>query len=130
MILFKPEHVPMILDGRKTETRRLAQAGRRARWVVGGYHHCYTRPPFALGGSKPFALVRITKTPRVEPLGEITEAGAVAEGYASRAEYLKAFWRINPKGVQKMTREALDRGVILGDGWALPVWVVTFELAS
>ncbi len=90
-LLFKPEHVPLILSGRKTQTRRL---WKKRRVVPGSVHPCYTRPPFARGGAEPFAYVLVRRTWQ-EPLESISEADAIAEGYPNREEYLKAFHRIN-----------------------------------
>ena len=108
MILFKPEHVDMILSGQKYQTRR---QGRR-RWKVGGIHACYTRPPFAKGGAKPFCRVRILDV-HPQPLGSMALWEAKAEGYPTRDLFVDAWTRINGP-----------------NSWAprLPVWVVTFEV--
>jgi hypothetical protein len=93
VILFKPEHVPMILAGTKTQTRRL----HRRPLNVGTVHKCYTKPPFARGGAEPFASVRVIRR-RVEnhdDLWEISDADVRAEGYETRHDYLAAFMRIN-----------------------------------
>ncbi len=105
MILFKPEHVPLILNRTKTQTRRLG----KCRWKVGSVHKCYTRPPFARGGSEPFAAVRILAV-RQEPLKSICTADALAEGYGDVGEFIRVFYRINrTAGLNPL------------------VWVVTFE---
>lgn len=85
MLLFKPEHVPMILAGTKTQTRR---TWRRWRVKVGSVHEART----SLFG-KPFALLRIVSR-REERLGNISEADTRAEGYASVADYREVFERI------------------------------------
>lgn len=92
MILFKPEHVPMILAGRKTQTRRL---GKR-RWRVGAIHACYTRPPFAKGGAEPFCRVRILSVRR-ERLHDIEKchADVLAEGYVFVSDFFEVFERVN-----------------------------------
>ncbi|MEW6016517.1 MAG: ASCH domain-containing protein [Pseudomonadota bacterium] len=100
MILFKPEHVQPILEGRKTQTRR---TGKR-RWNVGAVHQART----AIFG-EPFARLRI-KDVHQESLGEIDEADARAEGYPSVAAYREAFTRIYGKWDDLMK-----------------VWVVDFE---
>ena len=104
MILFKPEHVPMILDGTKTQTRRLG----KKRWNVGAVHQARTK----LFG-EPFAGLRITGVRR-QVLCEITYPEALAEGYQSINEYLDAFCRINgtPRSFDVVNQE---------------VWVVDFE---
>lgn len=86
MILFKPEHAPMINNGTKTQTRR---KGKR-RWRVGSVHQCKLN---FNKGSKPFAYVKITGV-REEPLGAITPEDARKEGYMSIQEYKEVFVRI------------------------------------
>lgn len=104
MILFKPEHVCMILDGTKTQTRRL---GKR-RWNVGANHQCRTQ----LFG-EPFAQVHILNV-RQERLGDMHPFDIEAEGYAGE-DYKAAWNRINPK-------TPWDEDLV--------VWVVTFELTE
>lgn len=93
MLLFKPEHVQPILDGRKTQTRRI---WKRCRVLVGSIHQCYTRPAWAKPPGKPLFSVLITGH-RVERLGDISDADALAEGYAGVEDYHAAFARINRK---------------------------------
>lgn len=90
MILFKPEHVELILSGMKTQTRRKSK---RRRWIEGAKHKCYTKPPWSEGGADEFATVRITAV-RQEQLGQISASDARAEGYAGIADYLDAYRRI------------------------------------
>ncbi|MFA4834944.1 MAG: ASCH domain-containing protein [Dehalococcoidia bacterium] len=85
MILFKPEHVPMILDDTKTQTRR---KGKR-RWKVGSVHQAKTN----FKKDSTFASVRILAV-REELLGCITTEDAKAEGYNSIAEYKEVFIKI------------------------------------
>ncbi len=108
MILFIPEHAGPILAGVKTQTRRLG----KKRWREGAIHGCYTRPPFARGGAKPFCWVRIVRVRR-QRLEEINEASARAEGYESVEKYREAWCRIY--------------GAWYGGEY---VWVVDFELVS
>jgi hypothetical protein len=105
MISFKPEHVEPILEGRKTQTRRLG----KKRWNVGAIHHCRTR----LFDGEPFACVRITAVRR-ERLGDISDGDIAREGYATRADY-RAAWE-----------------AIYGSSWNddMEVWVVDFKLAA
>ena len=106
LILFKPEHVQPILEGRKTQTRRLGQK----RWNIGSIHQCKTR----LFGVDPFARVEILEVRR-EKLGDISEEDIRAEGYGLESgDYKRAWKRIN------------------GGKWEddLEVWVVTFALAK
>ncbi|MTI82320.1 MAG: ASCH domain-containing protein [Firmicutes bacterium] len=86
MILFKPEHIPMVKNGIKTQTRRKG----KPRWKIGSIHQA--KENFKKG-SKPFAHIEILAVRR-EPLGSITEADAKAEGYSSVEEYKKVFQRI------------------------------------
>ena len=91
MILFKPEHVEPIIDGTKTETRRI---WKRCRVRVGSEHLACTRPMWCKPPGKPFARLLILAH-REELLGAIDEAGAIAEAYPDVATYLSAFLRIN-----------------------------------
>lgn len=50
MILFREEHVAPILNGEKTQARRLWA---KPRVRVGSVHKAYTRPPFARNGAAP-----------------------------------------------------------------------------
>lgn len=94
MLLFRPEHVNLILHGTKTQTRRI---WKRRRVREGSAHLCYTRPPFARPAGKPFARVYIEHV-RTEPLLDISEHDARAEGYENVGAYLEAFARINRIG--------------------------------
>lgn len=91
MLLFKPEHKPMILSGQKTVTRRF---WKRRRAVPGAVHQAC----LALSGPgrKPFALLRILEVYQ-EHIGDITTADVRAEGYASRKEYFSVLHKINSK---------------------------------
>lgn len=103
MILFKPEHVAPIIQGRKTQTRRI---GKR-RWRIGSIHQAKLN--FSKG-SRPFAKLRILAV-RQERLGDISEEDAKAEGYSSIEAYKEVFGRIY--------------------GWWDPdvlVWVIDFEV--
>jgi len=86
LILFKPYHVPLILEGKKTETRRL---WKYPRIRVGRTYQAKT----TLYG-QPFALIEITALWR-EKLGDITPESVRAEGYDSFEEFMKAWIDIN-----------------------------------
>jgi len=113
-MLFKPEHVAPILEGRKTQTRRVWS---RCRVKVGAVHKCYTRPAWVSPPGESFASVKVLEV-RQEALGSISEADAHAEGYENVAAYLAAFARINN---DKLKHSGFDA--------ELPVYVVTFEVA-
>ena len=115
MILFKPEHKPMILTGQKTQTRRLGNK----RWNVGAIHKSYTRPAFARPPGKPFASVRILRVWE-EQLKSISDEDAAAEGYPDRFQYLYAFYRIHGLDDVDERRAALE----------VLVWCVEFELLN
>lgn len=85
MILFKHEHVQPILDDRKTQTRRTG----KMRWKVGSIRQAKT----GFRKDDEFAKLRILAI-RQEPLGLISEADAIAEGYDSVEDYKDAFRRI------------------------------------
>ena len=103
MILFKLHHVEPILDGTKTQTRRI---GKR-RWRQDAEHQCRT----TLFG-KPFAIVRIEDV-RSQRLGDMTPREARAEGGYD----LHAF--------REVWKEMYD----LWDP-ELVVWVVEFSLVA
>ena len=81
MILFKPYHVPLILAGTKTQTRRKG----KKRWIIGHVHEAKTSYM-----AKPFARLKGTAI-RQERLGAMTEGDAVAEGYTNRAHFFNVF---------------------------------------
>lgn len=106
MLLFKPPHATLTCRGLKTATRR---KGAR-RWRVGAVHKCYTRVPFARGGSKPFAAIRILSVER-QTLGDMTEDDARKEGGYTLAEFRQLWCEMH-------------------GGWnpCEEVWVVEFRL--
>lgn len=99
-MIFKTEHVPLILAGRKTQTRRLG----KCRWTVGHVH-----PIKCSFYEKPKGWVRILDRYQ-DKLGATTEADAYAEGYSSVENY-KAAW-------ERIYRTQWDDDLL--------VWVVTF----
>jgi hypothetical protein len=107
-MLFKIEHIAPILDGTKTQTRRL---WKRPMVKVGGLYWAQT----ALYKSESrFARLKVLRLWQ-ERLGDITEADARAEGYPSRADYFLAFRRINR---------------LSGDVFDLHVYCVEFEVVE
>jgi hypothetical protein len=125
-MLFKPELLAKVLSGEKTVTRRIKKPGEtavarrprrfdtcvidahgRLKWREGNvYAACPGRGKVQQG------RIRI-KQIREECVSSINEADAVAEGFASRDEFLQAWDKINGKG---------KRDVF--------VWVLMFELVK
>ena len=111
MILFKEQHVPLILSGRKTQTRRLWKHGSRVK--VGNVYQARTR---MLDKSSTFALLRVKQVRTMWKLDDITPEDAWAEGYDSVGEFLAAFRAINRWSWNQLS---------LGDK---PITVVEFEV--
>lgn len=112
-ILFAAEHEQAVLEGTKTQTRRVWAKGCRV--TVGNAYWAHV-------GSwiiDPFARLRVTALRR-ERLGAITQADAQAEGYSTPESFLGAFYRINRLRTPRAQTRALSA----------QVWVVTFELAQ
>lgn len=86
MLLFKPYHIPMILEETKTETRRQWKS---ARVKVGNLYQCKT----TLFG-KPFAIVRITGVWK-EKLSDISNKSIKAEGYKTLRDFMDVWMKIN-----------------------------------
>ena len=114
MILFKPEHVPMILSGRKTETRRRG----RKRWSVGSVHQCQTK---MLRNDSVFAHVRVLDV-REAWLFLTTPEDAFREGYGSVDEFVTVYLAINH--VDGQDDAAVDKA------FSEPIWALRFELVS
>jgi len=84
MILFRPENVPLVLSGRKTQTRR---RWKRPRVKVGSVHQAKT----GFKKDEVFARIRITGL-RQERLGDISPEDVYREGYDTWDEFA-AVWR-------------------------------------
>jgi len=108
MILFQEEHVEPILNGTKTQTRRIWA---RQRAKVGATHLAKTK----MLSKDFFAKVEIVRVFQ-ETLGDISESDAKAEGYSSVEGYLRAFKKIN-----KLT------DVELQEALKSKIWVVEFK---
>lgn len=102
MLLFKPEHVSMILNKSKTETRR---TWKTARVKVGNIYQCKT----TLFG-KTFATIKVIGLWK-EPLCHISPEGVNSEGYNTLHAFMDMWMKIN-------------------GSWNpdLSVWVIKFEL--
>jgi hypothetical protein len=94
MLLFKPDHVRPILEGRKVETRRIWKAWR---CNIGSHHLAKTK----MLSTEYFATLVIIDRWK-ECLGDITDGSAWREGYDSREDYLKKFAEINAKTIKKL----------------------------
>ena len=86
MLLFKPEHIPMILNETKTQTRRVWKT-RRVK--VGNSYQCKT----TLFG-KPFATIKVVGL-REEQLSKISIDDVNAEGYESLHDFMGVWMKIN-----------------------------------
>ncbi|MFQ5880149.1 MAG: ASCH domain-containing protein [Dehalococcoidia bacterium] len=104
-LLFRPEHVEPILQGVKTETRRLWQ---RPRVRVGAVHRAKLR----MLSPDHFALLRITGL-RQERLRQISDEDAGWEGGYTRETFLDKWFEIHPRSPDDP-----------------PVWVVEFAVAG
>lgn len=89
MILFKPEHVELILTGAKTQTRRI---WKKPRCKVGSVHKAKTK----MLSKEFFAELYIVGT-RKEHLLDISEMDAALEGNYTIDGYLEKWDEINPK---------------------------------
>ena len=87
MILFKPEHVDLILAGTKTQTRRI---WKKPRAKIGAIHLAKTK----MISKEFFARLEILAVYQ-EKLSDISDEDARAEGYKNSAAYFVAFCRIN-----------------------------------
>ena len=105
---FKPELCAKVLDGTKTVTRRPVGQRRECQYQGGrGYAVCPGRGKHQLGRM-------VVLDVRTEPVGAITDAEAVLEGFADRDEFV-AYWR-------KLYRGQWDPD--------LPVFRIEFKLAN
>lgn len=104
-MIFGPALLPLVLDGSKTQTRRPARDGVPCRYAPGR--------PYAVQPARTAAGVARLRVLTVErkPLGALTDAEAVLEGFAHRDAFFD-YWR------------RLHGAVDL----AQAVWVITFRL--
>jgi len=85
MILFKYEHVKMIQDGVKTQTRR--PTGRH--FLIGTVHYAKT----SYRKDACFGFVKVNSV-RQERLGDISLSDCVKEGYETKDAYVDIFKKI------------------------------------
>ncbi|HWQ96032.1 MAG TPA: hypothetical protein VN368_01545 [Candidatus Methylomirabilis sp.] len=127
MILFKPEFVPKILNGEKTETRRYGVK----RWGNGSVHQAKTN--FSEGGG--FAKIKIIKEPYQQELKTMQDTDAKAEGGFTIHESCKS--KMIDKIYARMAcRKCSHNGTCFQFVWLKmngawkpdnKPWVVTFE---
>ncbi len=86
-MLFKPEHVPMILSGKKTATRRNWKS---PRVKVGNVYKCKTK----MLSKDSFAEIVVHKVYK-QALYFMTDKDARKEGYRSMEEFHKIWVEIN-----------------------------------
>lgn len=87
MILFQKWFRDQILEGGKTETRRLG----KKRWKVGSVHRATTNR-FDPDATFAHVLIQEVEEERIE---DITEEGARREGFSDRACFLSTFYVLN-----------------------------------
>lgn len=104
MMLFKPEHVHLILEGKKVQTRRKWKTQRAK---IGTIHQAKTTL-----FSKPFAFLAITDVYQ-EKLKDMPIEDAPKEGYQTRYDFKLKWIEINGSWDAYET-----------------VWVVNFHLVS
>jgi hypothetical protein len=114
-MIFAPSTVEKVLDGSKTETRRLVRPGRdKAPCEVG---RVYAIQP---GRGKAAIGQFYVKGVRKERLLDITDPGARREGFADREAFLREFVRLN-----RMAQETVQGDEVFLS--ANPeVWVIEF----
>ncbi len=88
MMLFKPYHISLVLNDTKTETRR--DWGAKPHAKVGKIHLAKTQ----MLSREYFCKILILAVYK-ERLGDITPAGALAEGGYTVEEYFRVFEAIN-----------------------------------
>ncbi len=108
VMLFKPYHVPLILERRKTHTRRI---WKKCRVKPGHFYQARTK---LFDKSSTFAKIEVIRVWR-ERLLDISEEDAFKEGYNSRAEFLEAFKRIN--GGKEIPEDLVVYAIEFGLSW-------------
>jgi len=88
-MIFTKEHLVRIADGKKTETRRVWKA---PHVKIGGIYRTRSSRWFGYEESAP--VIRVLEM-RKEHLREITDAGALREGYPSIPEFVEAWLKLH-----------------------------------
>jgi hypothetical protein len=112
MMLFNEHHVSLILNGIKTQSRRMCLV---RRWNVGAVHLAKTK----MISKEYFARLKILDVYQ-ESLVLISEDDARAEGYDSKEAYLKAF-----REIYKINDDAEWSATLLSK-----VWVIKFQVVE
>jgi hypothetical protein len=86
-MLFKPEHRPMILEGRKTATRR---SWKTPRVKVGGIY----KAKLQMLSKEYFTRIKVTKLYQ-QKLGNMTLEDVKKEGYDTHAAFKEIWIKIN-----------------------------------
>lgn len=109
MFFFKEAHVAGILDGTKTQTRRM-HLSPRAR--VGSIHQCRT---VMMRRDSCFARIKILRV-WPEELRDISDEDAIAEGGYTREEYIAKLVEITKGEVQLDTALYCYEFELVGEG--------------
>lgn len=90
-MIFSPAHARLVLEGRKSQTRRRIKAGETVcRWVPGrSYSVQHAR-------GRPAAGRLVVVSAAQQPLGDLTLRDARAEGFRTRREFLDHWHRLFP----------------------------------
>ena len=108
-MLFKKDHVELILSGKKTQTRRTWKKRR----AVPGRVHKAKREMLSTEYFAKLLILRVWK----EKVGDISERDAMKEGFQNAREFLKVFFEINKKKIKP-----------LSDWMEMEVFCIEFEL--
>lgn len=136
---FRPEMVAAIRRG-KCETRRVVNDNPNSPWYRGGCAYHVTRPSlerfektYAIcpgRGKTAVGRLKLTKEPELTVVENITDAGAIAEGFESRDAFLDYFLKLN-RGVDLQTEVwAVRFGVYSWDEPAVLAMLAEMEAAA
>lgn len=94
-MLFKPEHKQMILEGKKTATRRV---WKKPRVKVGGIYKCKTK----MLSKDYFAKIKVLRLYK-QKLYAMKNKDAIKEGYSNLKEFEKVWIKINGNWNSRVT---------------------------